>query len=162
MATIHTNKRINDMSVDAKLFVTCGKENLFQVMNDVASSLNIHVRRKLDEYWKANGYNSRPHFLHSGNTYDNWTNGVSISCYDFDCISINFGVGESRALKVFPDCGNDVPDIYDGDVILFSIGCWGLSDEIMMVIAKALANHGDVYYDHNDCDDEDYIKLEDK
>ena len=29
-----------------------------------------------------------------------------------------------------------------------------------MVVAKAVAPFGDVYYDFNDCDDQDFVKLE--
>lgn len=40
-----------------------------------------------------------------------------------------------------------------------SVGYWGSCDEIMMVVAKAIKEFGDVYYDFNDCDDLDFIKL---
>ena len=34
-----------------------------------------------------------------------------------------------------------------------------MCDEIMKLVGTALLKFGAVYYDHNDCDDEDYVLL---
>lgn len=52
------------MSVDSKLFVTCGKERLFEVMQAVIETLNVYSREKLDSYWKEHtDAVNRAHFL---------------------------------------------------------------------------------------------------
>lgn len=75
-------------------------------------------------------------------------------------IGVNFGCGDEnkRTLKVFPDCSCDY-GIYLGDKIIFSISHWGSHEEIMQLVGGSLKCFGDVYYDHNDCDDEDFVKL---
>tara|TARA_Y100001956_G_scaffold4944_1_gene4465 strand:- start:22369 stop:22836 length:468 start_codon:yes stop_codon:yes gene_type:complete len=155
------------MSVDSKLFVTCGKDKLTEVMNSVIDSLNVYQRTKLDNYWQNNtDAVNRIHFLRDEDYREQsktYTNGVRGDFYNFDVLSLTFGNGDEnlRMLQVFPDCSCDYDDIYEGDKIIFSIGCWGMYDEIMKVVAKAVAPFGDVYYDFNDCDDKDFIKLED-
>lgn len=56
-------------------------------------------------------------------------------------------------------CYTDHSDTYEGDKIIFSIGCWGSYNEIMMIVADAVKSFGDVYYDFNDCDDQGFVKL---
>ena len=148
------------MSVDAKLFVTCGKEKLFDVLSVVTDALNIWQRNLLDNHIATTEYMNRLHFLHNDGS-DSWTNGVHSDFSFPDVISTNFKVDdEDRRLKIFPDCSCDYSDTYEGDKIIFSLGCWGMYNEIMMVVAKAVAPFGDVYYDFNDCDDQDFVKLE--
>ena len=55
--------------------------------------------------------------------------------------------------------GSRHQEIYKGDKLIFSIGHWGRCDDIMKAIIPALKEFGDVYYDHNDCDDEDFVKM---
>ena len=153
------------MSVEAKLFVTCGKESFVGVMESVVTELNTYVRDKLDNYWKTHtDAINRLHFLHSENykaQSEIFTNGVRIDALDICMLSVNFGNGDEnkRSLRIFSDCSCDYDDTYEGDKIIFSIGCWDSSDEIMKVVAKSVAKFGDVYYDHNDCDEEGFVKL---
>ena len=153
------------MSVNSKLFVTCGKERLFDVMQVVIETLNVYSREKLDSYWKEHtDAVNRLHFL----THEDYkaqaeifSNGTNTWCYDFDVISVNFGCGDEnkRTLNVFPDCSCDNEEVYSGDKIKFSIGHWGYHEEIMQLVGSRLKYFGEVYYDHNDCDDEDFVKL---
>ena len=149
------------MSVDAKLFVTCGKEKLFDVLSAVTAALNIWQRNLLDNHIATTEYMNRLHFLYNDNNDQGWTDGVHSDFSFPDIISTNFKVDdEDRSLKIFPDCSCDYSETYEGDKIIFSLGCWGMYNEIMMVVAKAVAPFGDVYYDFNDCDDQDFVKLE--
>ena len=66
-------------------------------------------------------------------------------------ISFEFN-GESRGLHIFFNCDNDGKDIYEGSKIIFSLGSWGSSEEIMFAIAKEIKKLGNVYYTKNDCD----------
>lgn len=148
------------MSVDAKVFVTWGKDKFADVINSVVKGLNIWQRERLDEVVKEGGWNNRFHFIHNQGDNPLWTNGVTIHAYNMDIIAINFSVGEHRSLKAFPDCYSSASQVYEGEKILFSIGHWGRCEEIMKVVGSCLHKFGDVYYDHNDCDDEDFVKVE--
>lgn len=153
------------MSVDAKLFVTCGKDKLFEVVNAVVAQLNVWVRSECDTYWKTHtDAVSRMHFLHNEDYVPQsrmFTSGVRISAYDMKMLAIHFGCGDvgHRTLGIFPDCDSDYHDTYTGDKIIFSLGCGGKSNEIMQQVALAVAEFGDVYYDRNDCDDEDFVLI---
>lgn len=153
------------MSLDSKMFVTCSKEDVINIGNSVTEALNTYVRDKLDSYWKNNtDAQSRLNFMW-GDSYkdqsNKFTNGVSVSSYDFNTFAISFGNGDdcTRNLFMFPTCSSDYNDVYDGYKVIFSIGFWGSAEEIMSVVSKALKPYGDVYYDFNDCDDEYFIKL---
>lgn len=153
------------MSVDNKMFVTCNKEDVISVGNSVTEALNTYVRDKLDNYWKNNtDAQSRLNFMWSDSYKDQsnkFTNGVRVTSHNFDTFVISFGNGDDciRNLFMFPTCSSDYSDIFDGYKVIFSIGHWGSSEEIMNVLSEALKPFGDVYYDFNDCDDKDFIKL---
>lgn len=153
------------MSVDSKMFVTCNKEDVISIGNSVTEALNTYVRDKLDSYWRYNtDAQSRVNFMWSDSYKDQnykFTNGVSVTSHNFDTFVISFGNGDEsrRSLFMFPTCSSDYNDVYDGYKVIFSIGYWGNSEEIMNVLSEALKPFGDVYYDFNDCDDLDFIKL---
>lgn len=153
------------MSIDSMMFVTCNKEDVNSIENSVIETLNAYVRKKLDNYWRYNTTcSNRMQFLHDKSLEEHsrkFTNGVSVTTYNFDSFVINFGNGDEsrRSLFMSPTCSSDYGDVYDGYKVIFSIGYWGNSEEIMSVLSEALKPYGDVYYDFNDCDDEDFIKL---
>jgi hypothetical protein len=152
------------MSVDSKLFVTCGKDKYIEVVNAVVLQLNSWVRQKLDYHWMSNtDATSRGHFIFDKENYDasKFTNGTRISAYNLDVVSIDFGCGEFRSLKVLGDCCSDYSSVCEGHKILFSLGNWGMHQEIMNQVALAVEPFGDVYYDHNDCNDEGFISVYD-
>lgn len=153
------------MSVDSKMFVTCNKEDVISIGNSVTEALNVYVRDKLDNYWKNNtDAQSRVNFMW-GDSYkdqsNKFTNGVSVITHNFDTFVISFGNGDEsrRSLFMFPTCSSDYSDVCEGYKVIFSIGYWGSSEEIMSVLSGALKTYGDVYYDFNDCDDKDFIKI---
>tara|TARA_R110002020_G_scaffold29718_1_gene93772 strand:+ start:46 stop:504 length:459 start_codon:yes stop_codon:yes gene_type:complete len=151
------------MSVDSKLFVTCGKNRTTEVGQAVKKALDVWVRKELDEAVRHTGSHSRGYLIAKPIKDLYFTNGIkSIDTHDFRYYTFNFGCGDrnARMLGMFIDCSCDYDDTYEGDKIIFSIGCWGMYDEIMKVVAKAVASFGDVYYDFNDCDDQDFVKLE--
>ena len=152
------------MSVSTKLFVTCGKDKLFEVVNAVVKQLNTFVRQELDIYYKEHtDALGRGHFLRSGDykaQSENWTNGTSIVAQNMDAISVILGLGEEnkRRLTILPDCSSDT-EYYCEESIIFSLGHWGKNEAIMNQVAIAVEQFGNVYYDHNDCDGEDYIEV---
>ena len=153
------------MSVDSKMFVTCNKEDVINIGNSVTEALNTYVRDKLDNYWKNNtDAKSRLNFMWSDSYKDQsnkFTNGVSVTSHNFDTFVISFGNGDKsrRSLFMIPNCSTDYSDVCEGYKVIFSIGHWGSAEEIMSVISEALKPYGGVYYDYNDCDDKDFIKL---
>lgn len=153
------------MSIDSKLFVSCNKEDALSIGNVVSKALSEYARTKLDDYWSNNtDAKSRINFM-CGDSYKDqnykFTNGVSISSHDFESFCFVFGCGDKnkRSLFMFTTCSSDHEDIKGDFKVVFSIGYWGSSDEIMMVVAEAIKEFGGVYYDFNDCDDLDFIKL---
>ncbi len=149
------------MGVDAKLFVATKKENILEVMPKVIDSLNVYIREELDRYWQKENFLSRAVFMFSQEGEKLFSNGVrEVTTSDFRSWWINFTIhGENRRVFVTHSCSNDYKDTYEGEKIIFSLGHWGLSDVIMKVIAKSLKEFGDVYYDFNDCDTDDFVKL---
>jgi GH18 family chitinase len=129
------------MSVDAKLFVCAGKEVAFDLIQCV--------------------YN----VIHNGNYFTNFPKFESSVMQDYISFYTRFSYLpcdadiEKRMLSIHFGCDSDYSDTYKGDKVILSLGCWGSSDEIMKTLAKELAQFGDVYYDHNDCDAEDFVKL---
>ena len=69
---------------------------------------------------------------------------------------------EDRMLRVSFDCDCDLenhPEIEGTSCIWLSIGNWGSSEEIMMLVLKSLSELGDTYIDYNDSDDIDFVKV---
>lgn len=80
------------MSVDSKMFVTCGKDKFVDVVDAVIKQLNAWVRKELDEYWQNNtDAKSRAEFLW-GEDYKSqaelFTNGVKLHAYNMNCVGI--------------------------------------------------------------------------
>jgi len=154
------------MGVDTKLFVGTESRNIVEVMPKVIDSLNKWQREHFDRYWKEQGFDRRVEFLFRDKKKDtelglkDYTNGIrSTETYDFSSFNIYFTIaGHNRRLFVIHTCGGDYKELYEGEKIIFSIGCWGMSKEIMMVVAEAVKEFGDVYFVHNDCED-DWEKL---
>ena len=153
------------MSIDSKLFISCNKEDTLSIGNSVSKAFSEYARTKLDDYWKNNtDAQSRVNFMWSDSYKDQnykFTNGVSISTHDFESFRFVFGCGDEqkRSLSMFTTCSSDHEDIQGDYKVIFSIGYWGSYDEILMVVAESVKEFGDVYYDFNDCDDLDFIKL---
>ena len=126
----------------------------------VIEAINKWQRKELDAYLEKKGFDNRMSFLFRdkdkkvNKRLKDFTNGIdSCSTTDFRSFYINFTVyGEKRSLFITHTCSDDYYTTYDGDKIIFSLGSWGLSEEIMMVCANAIKNLGDIYYTKNDCD----------
>lgn len=153
------------MSRDSRLVLSCNKEYALDIGNSVTKALSKYARNKLDNYWKNNtDAQSRVNFMWSDSYKDQnhkFSDGVTVTAHDFDTFWFIFGNGDEhkRSLFMFTTCSSDHEDIEGDYKIVFSIGYWGNSDEIMMVVAEAIKEFGDAYYDYNDCDDLGFIKL---
>tara|TARA_R110000822_G_scaffold84617_1_gene198550 strand:- start:9 stop:488 length:480 start_codon:yes stop_codon:yes gene_type:complete len=155
------------MGLDTKMFIAVKKEAILEIMPKVITALNKWQRNELDAYADLKGFENRIAFIfrdkYSGvnKHLKEYSNGIS-SCdtHDFGSFNISFTVNhEVRQLFITHSCSCDYSDTYKGDKIIFSLGCWGMSEEIMMVVAKSIDDMGDLYYVKNDCSD-DFVKLE--
>lgn len=150
------------MSRDSRLVLSCNKEDTLNIGNSVSKALGEYARDKLNDFWQNNtDACNLMHFLHNASYKehsDRYTNGVTVTAHDFDTFWFVFGNGDEqkRSLFMFTTCSSDHEDIEGDYKVVFSIGYWGNSAEIMMVVAGALEEFGDVYYD---CDDLGFIKL---
>lgn len=126
-------------------------------MPKLIGDLNVWQRSLLHKQYdneKGNVFS----FLY-GEEGKEWTNGVYVGTYYFKSFDLTFGIGEKRVLFITYAHSCDYSEIYEGDKIIFSLGCWGMSEEIMMVVAESVKEFGDVYYVHNNCS-EDFRKLD--
>lgn len=142
------------MGVNTIAFVTAKKEVMFDLMPKLIKDLNKWQRVLLDEHWKGN-YDSRLQFL-LDTDFKDWSNGIGeVRSYNFGSFTIPFKVnGEQRDLFITHNCSNDYSDTYKGDKIIFSLGNWGMSKEIMMVVAESVKDFGRVFYVGNDCSED--------
>ena len=139
------------MGIDTKMFIATNTNNFLEIMPKVICKLSEWQREKLDKEAEKEQKN-RMSFLIENK--DNWSNGINnVYTYEFNSFHINFRVnGEKRNLFVTHVCSNDYSDVFEGEKIIFSLGCWGMSEEIMMVVADAIKEFGDIYYTNNDCE----------
>jgi hypothetical protein len=154
------------MSVDSKLFVVVEKDKVLDVIDEVILGLNKWIKSEAESYYKAHTEAKSLHEFYWNKEYESHRKlfsvmGVAISAYKMDMILINFGCGDSnrRNLSVFPKDFHDYNHIATDNKLVFSIGDFGKNNQIMMVVAEACKPFGKVYYDRNDCDDEDFVEL---
>jgi len=150
------------MGVSTVAFVTAKPEKILDLMPKLIKDLNKWQRQELDEYWDKKGFHNRLIFLmrdkllNINKDLKDFSNGVSsVTTSDFGGFYVNFTVyGETRSLFITHTCSNDYSEYHNGDKIIFSLGQWGLSVEIMKVIIESVKEFGDVYFAENDCSDE--------
>jgi hypothetical protein len=151
------------MSVDSKVFVEAEFERAPFIGSHVVDNINNWLRRNIAEEVERLGYNGQLQFLWSKDNEDEkgnkkWSLHARLHANDFYTYQIAFNAGgESRTLWYFTTCSPDTDELTTNYTLNFWIGCWGKNEEIMQVVIEALKPHGKVWYDHNDCDDEDYI-----
>jgi hypothetical protein len=66
------------------------------------------------------------------------------------CFKVN---NEDRMLSVHFDCDCDYRE-YGGSKIIWSVNWWGMAEEIILAVCKAMKQYGKVFYEANDCDGE--------
>lgn len=150
------------MGVDSKVFVIADQERALDVGKAVYGAIRSWINNLIKEEVETLGFGNSFQLINSDYNKQQgthlWDLGASISSYDFGSFTITFTVkGESRILWYHTDCSCDTDDITKEHTLLFSIGYWGLSEEIMQIVIEALKPFGKVYYDFNDCDDKDYV-----
>lgn len=150
------------MGVNTKMFVATKTKNILEVMPIAIKAINKWQREHLDNYWDKKGFKNRISFLHRdkeigvNKDLKEYTNGIrSVDTHDFRSWNMCFTVhGEKRSLFITHTCSYDFKDAYEGEKIIFSLGFWGMSKDIMMVIGDAIKEYGDIYFVENDSKDE--------
>jgi hypothetical protein len=142
------------MGINTKAFVTATPTKILELMPKLITDINKWQRDLLDKVVVESKYDNRIQYL-SNEGKDLWSNGISsITTSYFHSFSIYFKVyGESRRLFVTHTCSGDYEDTYKGDKIIFDLGCWGRSEEIMKMVGKSVSQFGRVFYVYNDCED---------
>jgi len=126
--------------------------------------INKYIRKELDEEIRKVGLEGRSEYLYNLKKGDSelkaFTNGIKmVHSHDFKSFSIVFSIhGEHRRLFITHTCSSDNSEIYEGEKIIFDLGCHGHSKEIMKVVIEAVRDFGDVYYTPNDAEQE-YKKI---
>lgn len=149
------------MGIDSKVFVVAEYGRALDVGDAVKRRIDQWLFSKVWEEAQLLGFANPAQLIHSDYNLKGdgrlWSMSTDIRANGFDCFQINFTVeGETRTLWYFPDCSCDTDDITKQHTLSFSIGYWGMCDEIMQEVIEALKDFGKVYYDFNDCDDKDY------
>lgn len=104
---------------------------------------------------------NRPHLLVNleESKRGTWTNGIgSFSTHNFGMFTTNFGYkGERRCFHAFIDCDNDLIEYTHIGGVIFNLGCWGSSDEIMRLIIDELKTDYPMWYVYDDSKDEEAV-----
>lgn len=145
------------MSVDHKVFVCCSKDKALEVYGAVLTALREFYRDrivKLCFQYNCTIVRELPEEIKSK------LKNVDIASSNFEHFWIYFSTEkESRNILMSHSCSSDYKEIYDGEKIIFSIGCWGDHQVYMDIIKDAIKDFGDVYEDVNDCDNIDFEKV---
>lgn len=130
------------MSCDTKGFIATDKKDVWEVVAKIKSFLRTRYSKK-ESKWVTQ-------FAHVGADYE---------LSDFSkFITVNFRDGEdNRQLFVFFDCDSDYDHVKKGPKIIFNLGCWGKSDELILGILAQF--EGEKYYIHNDCDEKGWERV---
>lgn len=145
------------MGVDTKLYVEVQDHmaDRIDVIKRAGSAIEKKIYEHLDEEVQRRGYKNRLHMLFNlkDSEKGTWTNGFGqFSTYGFNMFTVNFGYkGERRNLSCFIDCDCDMEEYSQAGGVIFSLGCWGSSDEIMRAIIDELRNDFRMWYEYNDC-----------
>lgn len=133
------------MGVDTRLFIGIKNENKIQILKQSVKILNDFVRE----------------FKTKNNLPFHYSELVRLFSYNGETFVAQFSLNEteSRELHINLLCDSDYSDTYKGTKIIFSLGHWGHSKEIMKFLGERLLEFSNkVYYVGNDYDD-DWIKI---
>jgi len=133
------------MSVDTKAFVMTSNKNPFQTYALVKSAIK---KLSLDQV-------GNDHFALMVN--DDYKNAVCHLSDFSEMLTISFrykSEGRQMHIHLDCDCDGEQSGYADGSKIIFSLGAWGYSVEIMEAVIKAFKHLGTCYIIRNDAIDE--------
>lgn len=145
------------MSVSSKLFVPCDESQMLGLAEEVYLAIQEFCHKEVDLFLASESCPKDIKYRHQASRGGFAFSSPKVHGYGFSHMSILFNTQEERMLSVFFTCSWDYSGTYDGTKLIFSLNKWGKSEEIMEVVRNALLPYCDVYYDHNDSDDEDFV-----
>lgn len=128
------------MGISTKRFVLTEKKDVFAILSTMEDTLTELVRK----------YAKDPVIF-----LDKTSSFPRIECSPkMEFFTINFKVNnEDRMMFVHFDCDYDYEE-YGSPVIIWSVNWWGMAEEIVLTVCKAMKQYGRVFYEANDCDGE--------
>lgn len=133
------------MGCDTKGFITTDKKDIWETEKIIRDFLKTRPRNNAPKWIKNPNAEQTADFRLTG-----------IGRY----FTASFEDGDDkRQLNVFFDCDSNYEDVYQGQKIVFNLGCWGKSDELMKGILEGMKHLGRAFYIYNDCADEDWQEL---
>ena len=152
------------MGLYARLFVKIEEDKKFLGIQKAMEAVNEFYLKKFNEALECSPYENRVQFNLESKDEDGrylWSR-PQLSSYDGEVFLLCFKInGESKTLYIMTNIKDEHQRIIGNHPALwFSQGGTNrLTDELMKVIATPLKKLGDVYYDFNDCDEKDFIKI---
>lgn len=126
------------MGISTTGFVLTEKKDVFAVLRTIETTLTELVRK----------YAKDPILFR-----DKTSNVPTIECSPISrSFYIDFKVNEEeRMLSVHFDCDGDYRE-YGSPVIIWSVNWWGMAEEVIFTVCKAMKQYGRVFYEANDYD----------
>ena len=151
------------MGVDAKLFVKIEESRKLPAIQAATRAINELYHAEFDKAFRDSPYENKMKFIFDSKDEQGtclWSR-PRLDSYDAVNFSLSFRInGEGRNLSIMTDIQTEHQRIIGFNPALwFSLGHWGLSDKLMKALVPSLKQFGEVYYDFNDCDDEDFVRL---
>lgn len=130
------------MGIDAKGICQTDNKDVFQIAAKVEKALNNLIRSNKQ----------------GPGRYDKNNRPVDAEIVpSSEMLVLNFTLrGETRRLFLHLGCDSDSPEI-PGKKLIWQVGKWGSSEEIITTVGNALKDDGPIYYDLDDCDNVGYI-----
>jgi hypothetical protein len=136
------------MSVSTTGYICTPVKNVMHVMAMVEKSILKMIREKMSPEARSIG-------LPEGFAYPS-----TRLAPDLGMAQTVFTIcGEKRMLSVQFNCDSDASERYLGEKIILSMGCSGLSEEVISTVLGSLTHLGRCYVDRNDCDDEPDVPI---
>lgn len=133
------------MSTDTYGFVTIDDKDFFRITTIIVDALTEYTVVRADVTVSPHLEYAQIHFK-VRDVIDN------IPVHQMEII-------EHRTLHLHFNCDSDYSDIDGRDKIIWSLGHWGMAEEIIKLICKSMVGFGDVYFIADDSvEDWEYVE----
>lgn len=128
------------MGISTTGFVLTENKDVFAVLSTIEDTL-IELVKKYST--------GEVIFLDKTNKFPRIGCSPSMEYFTFD-FKVN---NEDRMMFVHFGCDCDYKE-YGGSKIIWNVNYWGMAEEIILTVCKAMKQYGGVFYEANDCDGE--------
>jgi len=124
------------MGVDSKGVCQTDSKDVFEICSKIESAINKMIKNQREGLMDKD--NSSVH--------------VDL-CPGLEMVRVIFTYkGENRIIHVHFGCDSDAKEVI-GKKIIWSVGMWGSSEEIVRTVGESLSDLGPIFLDLNDCDE---------